>query len=184
MEKFKRYLKLFLTAFRLSAFTFGGGYVIVPLMRKQFVDKLHWIDENEMMDMVAIAQSAPGSLAVNAIILVGYKVNGAVGALVGTLGTVLPPLILLSFISHYYAFFKTNPYVNAALSAMSAAVAAVVFDVVIKMLMGIKQKQDKSAYGVILVAFLLTYILKINVVFIILLAGLYGVLQARWRTSK
>ena len=76
----KDYLTLFTSTFTLSAFTFGGGFVIIPLMRKKFVEQLHWIDEEEMMDLTAIAQSSPGAIAVNASILVGYRVAGVHGA--------------------------------------------------------------------------------------------------------
>ena len=89
-KNWKLYLALFWETFKISAFTFGGGYVIVSLMKKQFADKRGWIDEKEMLDFTAIAQSSPGSIAVNASILVGYKVGGAFGALVTILGTVLP----------------------------------------------------------------------------------------------
>ncbi|MEG2550561.1 MAG: chromate transporter, partial [Erysipelotrichaceae bacterium] len=81
-KDFNFYFKLFRATFSLSAFTFGGGYVIVPLMRRKFVDDYHWIDEKEMIDMVAIAQSAPGAMAVNTSILVGYRLAKIKGALV------------------------------------------------------------------------------------------------------
>ena len=102
MEKkkiWKMLLQLFVSTFYISAFTFGGGYVIIPLMKKKFVDELHWIDDEEMLNMAAIAQSSPGAVAVNASILVGYRVAGVVGAAISILGTVLPPLIIISVIS-------------------------------------------------------------------------------------
>ena len=100
MEKNRKfYLKLFLSTFYLSAFTFGGGYVIVPLMRKKFVNEYGWIDENEMIDLIAIAQSAPGVIAINASLIIGYKLAGILGAIVALVGTVLPPLIIISIIS-------------------------------------------------------------------------------------
>ena len=182
LKNYKKYNTLFTTAFRLSAFTFGGGYVIVPLMRKQFVENLNWIDETEMMDMMAIAQSAPGSLAVNATILVGYKIGGFWGSLIGMLGTALPPLLLLSIISFSYSFFKTNPYINATLSTMAAAVAAIVFDVVIKMTTGVVKSKNNVSLFVMIVSFLAAYILKINVVLIILGAGLFGAINSRRKT--
>ena len=96
MEKNRKfYLKLFLSTFYLSAFTFGGGYVIVPLMRKKFVNEYGWIDENEMIDLIAIAQSAPGVIAINASLIIGYKLAGILGAIVALVGTVLPPLIII-----------------------------------------------------------------------------------------
>ena len=89
-------LKLFLSTLYLSAFTFGGGYVIVSLMKKKFVDECGWIKEEEMLDLIAIAQSAPGPMAVNGAIVVGYKLAGLTGALVSILGTILPPFIIIS----------------------------------------------------------------------------------------
>ena len=89
MEKKKGlYLKLFMSTFYLSAFTFGGGFVIVALMRKEFVNKYKWIDDKEMLDLIAIAQSAPGPVAVNTSILMGYKMAGIRGAIVTVLGTI------------------------------------------------------------------------------------------------
>ena len=100
------YLKLFLSTFKLSAFTFGGGYVIVPLMRKKFVHELHWIDDTEMLDLIAIGQSSPGPIAVNTSIMIGYRLAGIPGALVTVLGTVMPPLFTISIITLFYAQFK------------------------------------------------------------------------------
>ena len=93
-SKLQMYTKMFASTFTLSMFTFGGGFVIVPLMKKKFVDELHWIDEEEMLDMVAIAQSSPGAIAVNGSIIIGYRLLGVPGALVNIVATVLPPLII------------------------------------------------------------------------------------------
>lgn len=101
----KMYGTLFSSVFMLSACTFGGGYVIVPLMRKKFVEDLHWIEEGEMMDLVAIAQSSPGAIAVNASISIGYRCAGIPGAIVAVIGTVLPPLVILTVISYCYEAF-------------------------------------------------------------------------------
>ena len=104
----QKYVKLFLSTFELSACTFGGGFVIIPLMRKKFVEDLGWIEEQEMMDLTSIAQSSPGAIAVNASILVGYHVAGITGALLTVLGTVLPPLVIISIISMFYQAFRDN----------------------------------------------------------------------------
>ena len=101
----KFYFKLFASTFHLSAFTFGGGFVIIPLMRKKFVDQYKWIDEKEMLDLTAIAQASPGAIAVNAAILVGYRLAGVIGEMITILGTVLPPLLILSVISLAYRHF-------------------------------------------------------------------------------
>ena len=103
-------VKLFFSTLYLSAFTFGGGYVIVSLMRKKFVDDYHWIDEDEMLDLVAIAQSAPGAIAVNGAIVVGYKIAGILGIIVSVIATILPPFIIISVVSIFYSIFKENLY--------------------------------------------------------------------------
>ena len=129
-DKKRIYRKLFTSTFYLSAFTFGGGYVIIPLMKKKFVDDLQWIEKDEMLNFAAIAQSSPGAVAVNAAILLGYRIAGIPGALVTILGTVLPPLLILSVISFFYAAFRDNAVVNAVLKGMQAGVTAVIADVV------------------------------------------------------
>ena len=86
--------KIFISTLYLSAFTFGGGYVIVTLMKKKFVDDYHWIEKNEMLDLVAIAQSSPGAIAVNGAIVVGYKLAGMLGTLVAIVGTIIPPFLI------------------------------------------------------------------------------------------
>ena len=106
MENKKKILKtLFVSTLYLSAFTFGGGYVIVTLMKKKFVDEYHWIEEAEMLDLVAIAQSAPGAIAVNGAIVVGYKLAGLWGALVATVATIIPPFVIISLISVFTRHF-------------------------------------------------------------------------------
>lgn len=133
MDKKDKYWQLFLSTFKLSACTFGGGFVIIPLMRERFVKELHWIEEEEMLDLTAIAQSSPGSIAINASILVGYHVAGIPGALITVVGAALPPLIIISIISAFYQAFRSNKYVSMAMVGMLAGVAAVIFDVVINM---------------------------------------------------
>ena len=122
-QKFRlRLWKIFISTLYLSAFTFGGGYVIVTLMKKKFVDEYHWIEEDEMLDLVAIAQSSPGAIAVNGAIVVGYKL----GTLVAILGTILPPFVIISVISICYNAFRSNFFVAQMLSGMQAGVGAVI----------------------------------------------------------
>ena len=101
----QKLLKLFTTTFYISMFTFGGGFVIVTFMKKKFVDELGWINEEEMLDYAAIAQSSPGAIAVNTAILVGFKIKGTIGMLVAVLGTILPPMIIIAAISFIYDIF-------------------------------------------------------------------------------
>lgn len=173
-KDFKFYLKLFLSTCTLSAFTFGGGYVIITLMKKKFVEKYHWMDEKEMLDLTALAQSAPGAIAINASILVGFRMAGVWGALVSVFGTVLPPLITLSIVSLFYQAFKSSAVVAAILKGMQAAVSAVILDVVFSMGQTIWKEKNASTIAVMILSFIAAYILKINVMFIILICAALG----------
>lgn len=175
MEKdLKFYLKLFSSTLTLSAFTIGGGYVIVPLMRKKFVEELKWVDEEEMLNLVAISQSAPGPIAINTSIMVGYKLAGVIGALLTTLGTSLPPLIIISIISMFYETFKSNFFINALLWGMRAGIAAVILDVIIKMVQDIIKTKNKMSFLIMVVTFIAAVFLDINAALIIILSGFFG----------
>lgn len=175
MEKERQnYWKLFLSTFQLSACTFGGGFVIIPLMRKKFVEELGWIKEDEMMDLTAIAQSSPGAIAVNASILVGYHAAGVPGALLTVLGTVLPPLVIISVISLFYTAFRDNAIVNMTMAGVLAGVAAVICDVVITMAQGIFKQKHLLPVLVMLASFVLVRFLNVNIILVILLCGVIG----------
>jgi chromate transporter len=174
-EKIKEtYLKLFITTFYLSAFTFGGGYVIVPLMKKKFVEDLKWIDEKEMLDLVAIAQSSPGAIAVNTSILLGYRKAGILGAAMTVLGTVMPPFIILSIISLFYISFRDNEVISALLKGMQAGVAAVIADVVLNMAKGVVREKKILPVIIMTASFAAAYFFKVSVVYIILICGIIG----------
>lgn len=169
--------QLFLSTLYISAFTFGGGFVIVTFMKKKFVDELHWIDEDEMLDLTAIAQSSPGSIAVNAAILVGWRVDGAAGIAIAVLGTLLPPMLILSMISFFYAAFASNRYVALTLRGMQAGVAAVILDVVCSLGSKVVKEHSALSIALMLCAFAATFFFKINVVFILLAAALVGAVK-------
>ncbi|MDE5697677.1 MAG: chromate transporter [Lachnospiraceae bacterium] len=184
MEKdYSKLWTLFKSMFVLSACTFGGGFVIVSLMKKKYVEELKWLEEDEMLDVTAITQSAPGPLPVNASVIIGYRIAGVAGSLTAILGTILPPMIIISIISLFYEEFRTNPYVATALQVMRAGVAAVIFDVVIN-LAGNVVKTGRFLYmTMMIVAFVSTYFLDVSAMVIIFvclgigLADLYFVLK-------
>lgn len=178
------YKKLFSSSFFLSSFTFGGGFVIIPLMKKKFVDDLQWIEEDEMLNIAAIAQSSPGAVAVNASILLGYRVAGILGSLVTILGTVLPPLIIITVISFFYTAFRENIVVNAVLKGMQAGVAAVIADVVLNLGGNIIKDKDIVSILVMIGAFISTYFLKINIMYIILICGCIGAAKILIQTKN
>ena len=182
----KLYWKIFLSTFTLSAFTFGGGYVIVPLMQKKFVIQYGWIDEKEMLDLVAVAQSAPGPIAVNASIMIGYRLGGVLGALVSMLGTVLPPFAIISIISFFYQAFRDNYIVATVMKGMQAGVAAVIVDAVVKMAINVGKEKSVLSYCIMIGSFIVSYFFEVNVVFVILACALVGIVATiiRGRRAK
>ena len=158
-------INLFLSTLYLSAFTFGGGYVIVTLMKNKFVDECHWIEEDEMLDLVAIAQSAPGAIAVNGAIVVGYKLAGIIGVLVATVATVIPPFIIISVISVFYTLFRENRFIAYILDGMQAGVGAVIASVSIQMCFDIV-KANRISSIIMATVFVLSLYFKINIIYI------------------
>lgn len=165
---------LFTSMLYISAFTFGGGFVIVTFMKRKFVDGLHWLTEDEMLDMTALAQSAPGAIAVNAAILVGRRVAGTVGMLVAVAGTIIPPMVILSVISLFYEAFAHNRWVAAALSGMQAGVAAVICDVVINLGGRVVKERSALSIAIMAIAFVAAAVFDVNVIIIILCAAAVG----------
>lgn len=175
---FKKLFKLFLHTLYLSAFTFGGGYVILSLMESTFVKKLGWINKEEMLDMTAIAQSSPGAVAINASISVGYKLFGFVGALVATLGTVIPPLVIISVISYFYNSFISNKYIALVLKGMQAGVGALIINVVIDMTHEVILGKGFLIYGIFFISFILNVFLGVNIIYIILGLIAFGIVYS------
>ena len=169
MHKKNKYWQLFLSTLKLSASTFGGGFVIIPLMRECFVKELHWIEEEEMLDLTAIAQSSPGSIAINASILVGYHVAGIPGALITVVGD---------------QAFRSNRSVSMAMAGMLAGVAAIIFDVVINMARPILKKKRLLPIAVMLAAFVATRFFSVNIILIILVCGGIGALDTLYLKKK
>lgn len=184
MEKPHRLWTLFTSMLYISAFTFGGGFVIVSLMQKKFVEDLHWLKEDEMLDMVALAQASPGAIAVNGAILIGRKLAGVPGIAVAVLGTILPPMVILSLISLAYEAFATNLWVARALKGMQAGVAAVIVDVSLNLGTRVVKERDPLCIALMIVAFVLNYALHVNVIYIILGAALLGIGKALYLRRK
>ena len=180
----QKLLKLFTTTFYISMFTFGGGFVIVTFMKKKFVDELGWINEEEMLDYAAIAQSSPGAIAVNTAILVGFKIKGIVGMLVAVLGTILPPMIIITAISFIYDIFITNEIVKVVLEGMQIGVAAVILSVSLDLGTNVIKEKSLLFILIIIAAFIADMFFNINVVFIILACAVIGILRLVYQRSK
>lgn len=181
MRKKNILLQLFLNMLYISAFTFGGGFVIITLMKRKFCDEMGWLEEKEMLDITALAQSSPGAIAVNAAILVGWRMAGFAGMLTAVLGTIIPPVALLSVISFFYAAFASNYYIALFLKGMQAGVAAVILDVVCGLGAGVLKKRSWIHIAVMAGAFLATFVWNVNVIFIILAAAAVGICTELWK---
>lgn len=169
--------RLFFSTLYLSAFTFGGGYVIVTLLKKKFVDEYHWIEEEEMLDLVAIAQSAPGAIAVNGAIVVGYKLAGLLGVLTAIIATIIPPFFIISLISACYTAFRDNFYISMMLEGMQAGVGAVIASVVYEMVYVFYHGRDVVSMVMMAIAFVAGSVFGVNVAVVVLAAGLVGVIR-------
>ena len=165
--KENRLWKLFISTFTLSAFTFGGGFVIVSLYKKKFVEELNWLDEDEMLDISAIAQSSPGPIPVNASVILGYRIHGILGSIVAILGTIIPPFAIISLISIFYEEFKHSQIISIALQVMRAGVAAVILDVVVNLGKNVIKTKNVLYIIVMIVAFIATYFFKLSAMYII-----------------
>ena len=177
-QKRKTLWTLFWTSMRISAFTFGGGFVIVTLMKRVYVDRLGWISEEEMLDYTALAQTAPGPIAVNAAVLVGRHVAGGWGMAAAVLGTVLPPIALLLLVSLVYDAFAANRYVALFLRGMQAGVAAVICDVVCSLGVRVLREENWVSYVLTAAAFVLSFVLRVSAAWIVLGALAVGIVLA------
>ena len=177
-SKIKTYLTLFFSAFYISAVTFGSGYVIVSVIKKRFVDELKWIDEDEMINLMALAQSSPGVITANTALLVGYKTGGVIGAFLAVLGVALPPLATIFVISIFYNVLRENAVVSAVLKGMQAGACAVICDVVVSMFIGVikdKNMRKTVKIAIIIIAFAAAYVFSVNFILIVLFFILAGI---------
>lgn len=169
--------QLFKSTFILSAFTFGGGFVIVSLMKKKFVEELGWLDESEMLDITAIAQSSPGPIPINASVILGYRMQGILGSIVAVVGTSIPPIAIISVISSFYVKFRESQIIGTALMVMRAGVAAVICDVVINLAKNVIKTGQVLYIALMIIAFIMTYVLGISAITVILLCIFVGIVN-------
>ena len=173
------YWKLFQSTFLISAFTVGGGFVIIPLLRAKYVDEYGWLDDKEPLNLVSIAQSMPGVVAVNAAIILGYRMAGLRGALTALAATILPPLVTLSVISCAYDWFATNPYVRYALKGMQCGATALIVNVAIDLLQKQWRKKLLWPLAIIVGTFVANFFFGVNIMLLVVIDGLLGLVFLR-----
>lgn len=184
-EKLKNCLTLFLTFLKIGAFTFGGGYAMIPIIEKEIVDKHHWIESEDILDIFAISESTPGPIAINSATFIGYKIGGVFGSFCATFGVVLPSFTIISIIALVLREFSDIKAVQYAFSGIRAGVLALI----IKALFSMYKKAPKGVFSYILMgaSFVLAAFTDINVIFVIIgcaLAGLFNTFVLRRRAKK
>ena len=173
MKNKKTLLTLFTSMLTISGFTFGGGSVIIPLMRKKMVEELGWMTEEDMLDTIAIAQSSPGAVSVNVAAQIGYRTAGLTGMMVAAFATVLPPFVWLTLISLFYDSFRTSPVVDAIRRSMQPVVAAVILCAAFYMFRSIRQKQSVP-HWLLFISALALGLYGVNIIFVLLGGGVIG----------
>ena len=181
MEKQEQnfYWKLFKSTFIISAFTVGGGFVIIPLLKAKYVDEFKWIKEKDALDLVAIAQSMPGVVAINSAVILGYKMRGILGTITALIATVLPPLITLSVVCIFYNLFASNPYIKLLLKGMQCGATALIISVAYDLLKKELKKRYILSLAIVLFTFLISFLTDINVMYLIIVDGIIGLILMR-----
>ena len=175
-EKRVKLWKLFTTFFKIGAFTFGGGYAMIPLIQKEAVEKNGWVTDDDILEIIAIAESTPGPIAINSATFVGYRTCGVLGSMCATLGVVLPSFVIILLISFVLRQFQEIKAVQYAFNGIRAGVLALLF----KALWTMYKKAPKSwaSYVVMGASFVLTAIFDINVLFVIIGCAVFGYITA------
>lgn len=170
----KIYWELICAFMRIGAFTFGGGYAMLPLIQKEIVDKKRWATEEEIMDYYAVSQCTPGIIMVNTATFIGYYLKGIPGAIVATLSVVTPSIVIISLIASILTTYSSLAIVQHALAGIRVAVCVLVLNAVIKLW----KNGIKDAYGIIVFAFVLAVVsfTSISTVIIVILSAVAGLI--------
>lgn len=168
--------KLFFTFFKINALTFGGGYTIVPIVKDVFVEELEAITEDDMLDIVALAQGGPGAMAISTSILTGYKLKGPIGAVVALVASTLPCLIILSLVAKFYTEFRENFFISSALMGISGIISAVLFITVLRMAKAAYKKHPVFSSIVMAIIFFVGMFAKVDTVYLIIASALSGII--------
>ena len=172
----KRYLELFWTFFKIGAFTFGGGHAMIPLIQRETVENKKWITDEDILEIIAIAESTPGPVAINSATFVGYRTTGFFGAVCATFGVVLPSFLIILSIAYLLSNFMELKPVKYAFQGINAGVLALLF----KALWNMYKKSPKGwvSYVVMGGSFLLTAVLKLNIFIVIAGCAVFGLVTA------
>lgn len=172
-DKIKKLGKIFIIMFRIGLFTFGGGLVMIPQMSRDFADKYGWLEKEEIVDFFSVAQSLPGVVAVNASVMIGYRLAGVAGAVAAAFGAILPSLLVLIGVTIFYEAFISSPIVLGAMRGIRAAVTALLFYTALSLRKG--SLTDAFCWVLFIAAAAISLFTDINVVFLLLGGALMGI---------
>ncbi len=178
----KKLLSVFWVFFRIGAFTFGGGYAMIPLIQKETVEKKKWITDDDILEIIAIAESTPGPIAINSATFVGYRVAGFFGALFGTLGMVLPSFSIILLISYVLREFQDIKAVQYAFTGIRAGVLALILKALFAMYKS--AKKGAVAFVAMAAAFIAVAIFDINVLLVIVGCAIYGLAASAYAKRR
>jgi len=168
----KRLFEIFATFFKIGAFTFGGGYAMIPLIEREVVHNKGWVSTAEIIDFFAICESIPGAIAINSATLIGYKMAGKKGALAAAAGVILPSFLTITIIAAFFTRFQDNPIIKAAFSGIRAAVTALIVLAAVKI--GKASIKDVTGLAITLAAVILVAFLDVHAIFVIIGGALFG----------
>lgn len=177
MEKLKLYLSLFLNMFKIGLITFGGGYAMIAIIQRELVEKKKWIEQNEFLDLISIAESTPGPIAINSATYIGYKIGGVFGSVCATFGVVLPSFLIIFAISQFFDAFLSLKYVQYAFMGIQVCVAYLILSAGIKMFMAMEKNPLSIILSVITTGVLVCFTLfaiSFSTIFYILIGGAVG----------
>ncbi|NEU05412.1 MULTISPECIES: chromate transporter [Clostridium] len=177
----QKLLKMFFTFLKIGSFTFGGGYAMIPLIEKEVVEVNQWLSKDEFLEILVIAQSFPGALAVNSSTFIGYKIGKFPGAILGLLGVTLPSFGIILIIAMFFSKFRNLAIVERMFSGINAAVPLLVLVAVVSLSKSVKKSTNNIM--IVIITVILTAFLNVNPVIIIILAALYGIFCNRKKVS-
>ena len=180
-EKLKKIWEVFTYFFHISWFTFGGGWSIVAQMQKDYVEQKRELTDEELLDIVSVGRSLPGTMIGNVAYLFGYRQAGILGGVLSVVGMVLPPMIILSVLTYCYVLFKENIWVAKMLSGVRAAVVPIILSAAIKLCKG--AFPEKICYALCIGGCVLNLVFGVNCVVVILLGVAAGLIMGKWKEA-
>ena len=177
----KKLIELFISIFKIGAFTFGGGYAMIPLIEEEVVNNKGWLSKEEFVDILIVAQSLPGALAVNTSIFLGYKISGILGAITTLIAVILPSFFIILIIAIFFMQFRDNYYINAAFQGITAAVPSLVLVGAISLSRGLSK--NLRTILTIIIALIALMFFNIHPVLVVVISGVYGAIFLREKVS-